>query len=326
MAIQPGNAGAIRGIQIELHDPAALGQAPVEQRQQVIEAGPGRGRAHDHVRLALGLAGQLGARLGPEQIALVPQLDQPALVGEVGEPEIRQHPQHILILRGMVGVGEIAHMDQQIGALDLFQGRPEGRDQIGRQVGHEAHGVGQDRLLARRQAEQAHGRIERREQLVARRHLGAGDPVEQGRLAGVGVADQGDHRIGHPPARAAMQATGALDGLELALDPPDALVDPAPVELDLAFARAAQEAEAAALPLQVGPGPDQARALIGQGRQLDLQAALLGLGAGAEDLEDQTGPVDDLAFPGALEITLLDRRQGGIDHDQLDRLRRDPFG
>ncbi len=144
-----------------------------------------------------------------------------------------------------------------------------------------------------------------------------GQAVEQGRLAGVGVADQGHDRIGHAPARLAMQAAGAPDAGQLLLDPHDPLGDPAPVELELALARAAQEAEAAALALEMGPGAHQPRALVGERGQLDLEHALAGVGALAEDLQDQAGTVDDLGLPEPLEVALLHRRQGGVDHHEL---------
>ena len=175
-------------------------------------------------------------------------------------------------------------------------------------------------LAPRRQGELAHGRVEGGEDLVARVDAGTGEAVEQGRLAGVGVADQGHDRVGHALAGLAVQAAGAADAGQLLLDPDDPLGDPAAVELELALAGTAQEAEAAALALEMGPGADQARALVGERRQLDLEHALAGVGALAEDLQDQPGAVDDLGLPQPLEVALLHRRQRGIDHDQLGGL------
>ena len=155
--------------------------------------------------------------------------------------------------------------------------------------------------------------IERGEQLVARGDLGAGQRVEQRGFAGVGVADQGDHRERHAPAGVAVQAAGAAHLLQLLLQPHDAVADQPPVGLDLGFAGAAEEAEAAALPLQMGPGPHQAGALIVEMRQLDLQRAFARGRPLAEDVQDQAGAVDHLAGPGAFQVALLHRRQRGID-------------
>jgi hypothetical protein len=70
----------------------------------------------------------------------------------------------------------------------------------------------------------------------------------------------------------------------------------------------------------VGPRPHQAAALIIEGRQFDLQAALMRAGARAEDLQDQTGAVDDLGFQRLLEVTLLHGRQPIVNDDQADPL------
>ena len=94
------------------------------------------------------------------------------------------------------------------------------------------------------------------------------------------------------------------------------------MRLDLRFTRTTDRAETATLPLKVGPGPDQSAALIGQVRQLDLQTAFAGARPGAENLKDQSGSVDDLAMPGALEIALLNRRQRAVDNQQIDIVRR----
>ena len=75
-----------------------------------------------------------------------------------------------------------------------------------------------DRIALRpaRQPQPAHGGIEGGEQHVLGHHLGVGQAVEQGRLAGIGVAHQGDHRERHALARLALQAAGALHPFQLA--------------------------------------------------------------------------------------------------------------
>ena len=110
-----------------------------------------------------------------------------------------------------------------------------------------------------------------------------------------------------------MQAAGAAHLVQLPLQPHDAVGDQPPVRLDLGLAWAAEEAEAAALALEMGPGADEARALVVQMGEFDLQRALAGDGAFAEDVEDQAGPVDHLGAPAALQIALLHRAECGVD-------------
>src|SRR6267378_3706005 len=58
-------------------------------------------------------------------------------------------------------------------------------------------------------------------------------------------------------------------------------------------------------------------------REFDLQRAFPGLGAAAEDFQNQPGAVEYLGVPGLLKIALLDRRQRAIHHHQFDLLAGD---
>ena len=61
--------------------------------------------------------------------------------------------------------------------------------------------------------------------------------------------------------------------------------------------------------LKVGPEAGQARQLVLELRELDLEAALVGLRMEREDVEDQAAPVDHLDLEELLERALLGGRQ-----------------
>ena len=145
-------------------------------------------------------------------------------------------------------------MKDDVGFLDLVQRGAERLDQLVRQAGDEADGIGDDRRPSAGQLQPPQGGVEGGEQHVLRHHRGAGKAVEQGRLAGVGVAHQGDGRERHAAARAAGQGAGAPHLFQLSLQPRNLLCNQSPVGFDLGFAGAAHGAEAAALTLEVGPG------------------------------------------------------------------------
>src|SRR5690606_15550419 len=152
------------------------------------------------------------------------------------------------------------------------------------------------------EANLAHRRVERGEQLVLGENVGAGDVVEQSRLAGVGVSDDGDDWIRHAAASLPMQLARAHHDLELLADGHDAFVDHAAFVLDLCCVRASKEAVAAALQLQVSPSVDQAALLVGEVRKLDLQSAYLSARTSAEDFEDEPGAVEHLGVTGAFQV------------------------
>ena len=169
--------------------------------------------------------------------------------------------------------------------------------------------VGHDRDLAVAELDLAARRIERGEQLV----LGPGDlaadqGVEQGRLAGVRVADDADGRP--QPAVPAAGRGGPLlaDLVDALLHLGDPRPDDPPVRLELRLARAAGP-DPAAGPAQVGPQAGQARQLVLELGQLHLEPAFVGLGVQGEDVEDQAAAVDDLDVEELLEGALLRGRQ-----------------
>ena len=226
-------------------------------------------------------------------------------------------------------------MEQQVGVGDLLQRRAERLDQVVRQVADEAHGVGHRVHAAVGGRRTTRGGVERREERVLHQHAGVGEPVEQRRLAGVGVAGDRDARHVVATARLALDLAGAAHLLELAAQLGDLGVDAAPVGLDLGLTgTAAADALTAGgtttgLARQVAAPAAQALLHVLQLRQLDLRLALLALRVLGEDVEDQRGAVDDLDLDLVLEVAQLAGRElavaddgvgaGGL-HDLADRL------
>src|SRR5690348_5841701 len=99
----------------------------------------------------------------------------------------------------------------------------------------------------------------------------------------------------------------ALDVAQLPLELLDPLADEATVRLELRLAGSAASADPAARTRQVGPQPRQAREVVLQAGQLDLQPPLVGTCALGEDVDDQRRAVEDLAVEQLLEVALLVR-------------------
>ena len=173
------------------------------------------------------------------------------------------------------------------------------------------------------------GRVERREQRVLDEHPGGGQPVEQAGLAGVGVAGDGHagDLVGLPLA--ALGVAGDLHALELATELGDAVVDAAPVGLDLGLTGATTTdavtagGPATGLAGEVATPAAQALLHVLQLRQLDLGLALLGLRVLGEDVEDQRGPVDDLDLEPVLEVPQLAGRELTVADDGVGAGRPD---
>ena len=236
MAVEPGDRGAIAQRHGDFAGFARAGEEIADRLEELVDplARHGRNRV---------LAGPLGAgggpglqgapRVGGQDVDLVQRLDERRAFALADRAQLAQHGFDIGALLFGLGMGDVAHMHDQVGLDHLFQGRAEGRDQVGRQIGDEAHRVGDHAALAVGQLDRAHGGIERGEQQVLGHHAGARKAIEQRRLAGVGVADQGDRRQPRLFAAGAIDGARAAHTLEIALDPHDALADQAAVDLDL---------------------------------------------------------------------------------------------
>ena len=120
----------------------------------------------------------------------------------------------------------------------------------------------------------AHGRIQRREQLVRDVDIAAGQRIEQRRLAGIGVANQRHRRHRDLGARAAPGVALLPEAPQTLCHRAHARTEQAPVGLELRLAGPAAQTDTALLTLQVSPAAHQAARQMLQLRQLHFQFAL----------------------------------------------------
>src|SRR5512132_1760002 len=298
-----------QGGQLDL----GVGQAAGDGGEQVVDPLTGRGRDH---RDPGEQAGQAGAGDLVDQVGLV----EDQQLGHVGGADLTEDGADGGHLPGGVGLGGVDQVDDQVGPGDLLQGRLERLDQVMGQLGDEPDGVGEGRGPPTGQVEAPGGGVEGREQLVLDQHPGAGQAVEQGRLAGVGVADQGHGGGAGPLAAAALDVPGPGHVDQVAAELGDAAADAAPVDLHLGLAWAAGadrpgRAHAAADPGQaLAPAAQPGQHVVELG-QLDLGLALAAGGVLGEDVEDQHGAVDHLGVDQLLQVPQLPGRQLVVHDD-----------
>ncbi len=217
-------------------------------------------------------------------------------------------------------VARVDHLQQEVGVGRLLERRAERREQVLREIADEPHRVGEDDLAlapARPAAPQgARARIEGREELVLREHVGARERVEQRALAGVRVAD--DRHRGHAVPRALATALLALlaELLQLVLEVRHPVLRaPAPdLELGLAGTAPADAAGEAREAVVLLPEP---RHRVLQLRELHLQLAVSTLGALREDVENELRPVDDLQVGHLGDRARLRRRKLAIEDEDV---------
>ena len=172
-------------------------------------------------------------------------------------------------------------------------------------------------VAAGRQRDLAAGRVERGEEHVGGVDVRIGQGIEERALARVRVPDQGDGR--HLMAIAVPGRGGALAPHlgEVGTHLLDLLADEAPVGLELRLAGASRPDPAAGA-REVGPQPREARQVVFERGELDLQAAFLRAGVTGEDVDDQRRPVQHLAVEERLEAPLLVRGKLVVDDQEVE--------
>ena len=141
------------------------------------------------------------------------------------------------------------------------------------------------------QVEPAGPRVEGGEQPVLDEDVGLAQPVEQRRLAGVGVADQGHRALATALAPPPLDPAGPVELAQVGLEPAHPLHQSPAVDLELGLAGAPGADATGLLAERVAPAPQPGQPVAQQG-QLHLGPALGGAGVLGEDVEDHRGAVD----------------------------------
>ena len=172
---------------------------------------------------------------------------------------------------------EASHdVQDEVARERLLERRREGLDQAVRQLPDEPDRV-RDDVGASEVVEGARRRVERVEEAVGGRDLGAGERVQQRRLADVRVAGERDRGQRVALAPLAQRRRVCPHALEAPLEQGDAVAGEPAVGLELGLARASC-ADAAAEPLEVLPHPAHALQVVLELGELDLELALGAVG------------------------------------------------
>ena len=207
-------------------------------------------------------------------------------------------------------------MEQQIGKGQLLQGGFKGLHQVVRQLADKSHRVRQQHGAGVGYLQGAGGGVQGVEQAVIGGDVRPGEAVEQGGLARVGIAHDGDNR--HLVFNAAVPLGGPHPAhvLQLPLQLGDLPVDVPPVRLQLGLA-GAPGADGALLALQVLPHarqPGQQIFILGQ---LHLQPPFSGPGPLGKDVQDQGGAVQHRDVQLLAEHPLLGGGQAVVKDDHV---------
>ncbi len=216
-----------------------------------------------------------------------------------------------------LGMAEIHDVQEQFRLHDFFQRGLEGFDEAMGELADEADGVGVKDVLVGGQTEAARGGIERGEHHVLRERGRAGEAVEQGGFAGVGIADDRGERPEIALSPGALGQAVLADFFELAADSGNAILDAAAIGFELRLAVTAH-ADAAFLARQMSPEPGEPREQVLELGEFNLELAFAGARALGKDVEDERGAIEYLALEDFLEIAALRRGKLVVKDDGID--------
>ena len=168
--------------QADRHPPRALVQPPVDELKKLRHALARPGGDGHHVLAP-------GQDLAAGAVALVEHLDP----GQAAGAKLGDQVVHHLRLLLPVGIGHVDDVEQEVGVFQLLQRGLERLHQLVGQLADKAHRVAEHHVQRVADGEQAAGGVQRVEQAVVGRDGRAGEPVEQGGLARVGIAHDGHH-------------------------------------------------------------------------------------------------------------------------------------
>ncbi len=221
-------------------------------------------------------------------------------------------------------MGPVHDVQDDVGVADLLERRAERLDELVRQVPHETDGVGErvDAAVIGRGA--AHRGIQRREQRILDEDAGAGERIEQTRLAGVRVPGDRDRRDRVALALGALGVARGCEVADLATQLRHARTDAATIEFDLRLTgTAGAHTGTACSDLATGLATHrvtpaaQTRQQVLELREFDLGLALAALGVLAEDVEDHGGAINHLDLHHVLQRAALAGCELGVGDDRV---------
>ena len=139
--------------------------------------------------------------------------------------------------------------------------------------------------------------------------------IEEGALAGINIADEGDYRDRDCLAALPLLMADAADGVELGLDVVDAKVDFAAIGLKLGFAWASRSDASAEL-RHGATASRKARELVFKLGQFYLELPFAGLGVAGEDVEDELRTIDHMAWQPGFDVAQLRRSEVVVEENK----------